>query len=66
MNHSTDPPISDATAEQRGTSLATADPAFNWTRQMRPDLRSLVTLWLETDRRVVSHVTIVPAPGGVS
>lgn len=60
MTHTTDPPVNSARRDQHGTSLATAAPGFDWTRQLRTDLRSLVTFWLKTDNRVVSHVSIVP------
>lgn len=63
MTHTTDPPVRTATAEQRGSSLATANQAFDWTRQLRTDMRHLVTFWLETDHRVMGHVSIVPAGG---
>lgn len=63
MTHSTDPPISSATARQGGIPLATAVQAFDWTRKLPTDMRGFVTFWLETDNRVVSHVSIVAAGG---
>ncbi|WP_327587077.1 hypothetical protein OHA25_08700 [Nonomuraea sp. NBC_00507] len=64
MINSTDPPISSASPDQRN-ALATAVQDFDWTRRLSPDVRSLVTTWLEIGDRAMCTISIVPpATGG--
>jgi hypothetical protein len=62
MTHTTDPPISSATDDQRST-LGTAVQSYNWTRRVTPGVRDFLTTWLEIGDRAIRHVNI-PAPGG--
>ncbi|MCK2214250.1 hypothetical protein MF672_010675 [Actinomadura sp. ATCC 31491] len=59
MTNPTDPPPPVA-----GATLATAAPDFDWTRQLRPDVRGLVTTWMEIGERAIRHVSIVPQTTG--
>ncbi|MEV4020206.1 hypothetical protein AB0J35_57990 [Nonomuraea angiospora] len=64
MTHTTDPPVNSARHDQRGSSLTTAAQSFDWTRQLPPHLRGLVTTWLEIGDDAFRHVSIVPTPAG--
>lgn len=59
MTHSTDPPISSATGEQRGGGMETADQCFDWTRRLDSPVRGLVTTWLEIGDRAIRTVNII-------
>ncbi|GAA4933846.1 hypothetical protein HD597_010048 [Nonomuraea thailandensis] len=64
MTHFTDPPVSDTTPQQEGSSLMTAVGDFNWTRRLNPRMRGLVTTWLEICDDAMRHISIVPASAG--
>ncbi|MFB4294834.1 hypothetical protein ACBI99_44895 [Nonomuraea sp. ATR24] len=41
--------------------LASAVQDFDWTRRLDPNVRGLVTTWLEIGERAIRTVSIVPA-----
>jgi hypothetical protein len=63
MTQTTDPPA-DSTITRPRAWLETAAQDFDWTRQLDPDVRGLVTTWLEIGDRAIRTINIVAPAGG--